>query len=176
MAGKMKKKDKKMKKEVNEKNEEDSGGIVEGFLGGMPILGDFFKELGKTEVFKEKFKEADEQIKENLRKGEKKTWGFEANIAVRPIIDNIAVRPIIDKAREDKQEISLQDDYFYGKKGKKLTLAVKVPKEEVNLEIKYKTLLITSNGFEKKIKLPDYYREVKKKQYTEGILVLELTK
>lgn len=155
------------KKDDNEKDQEDKKGIVESFLGSMPMLGDFFKELGKTEIFKKRFKEVDEKIEENLRKGQKKKWGFEADISVRPIIDKI---------REDTSEISLHKDYFYGKKDNKLTLAVKVPKKEVNLEIKYKTLLITSDCFEKKIELPDYYREIKKKRYKKGILVLELTK
>ena len=142
-------------------------GLTESFLGGIPILGDLVKELGKTETFKKKFAETDEKIKENLRKGEKKKWGFEANISVRPIINEI---------KKETTDITIEDDYFYGKKERKLTLAVKAPKEEVNLKIKYKTLIITSGGFEKKIELPDYYREVTKKQYREGILVLELTR
>ncbi len=153
-----------MKKKKGKEEKKDLG-IVESFLGN--VVGDLFKELGKTETFQKRFREIDEKIKENLKKGEKKKWGFEANISVRPIIDKI---------REDTSEISLHKDYFYGKKGNKLTLAVKVPKKEVNLEIKYKTLLITSDSFEKKIELPDYYREIKKKQYKEGVLVLELTK
>lgn len=152
---------------MTEKKDEEKKGIVEGFLGGIPIFGDLVKELGKTETFKKKFAETDEKIKENLKKGEKKKWGFEANISVRPIINEV---------RKESTEITIEDDYFYGKKGRKLTLAVKVPKKEVDLEVKYKTLRITSDNFEKNIKLPDYYREIKRKQYREGILVLELTK
>lgn len=152
---------------MTEKKDRGKKGIVEDFLEGIPILGNLVKELGKTETFKKKFAETDEKIKENLRKGEKKKWSFEANISVRPIINEI---------KKESTEFTIEDDYFYGKKGNKLTLAVKVPKEEVNLEIKYKTLGITSDNFEKKIKLPDYYREIKKKQYKEGILVLELKK
>ena len=149
------------------KKDEEKKGITESFLGDIPILGNLVKELGKTETFKKKFAETDEKIKENLKKGEKKKWGFEANISVRPIIKEM---------KEEKEEITIEEDYFYGKKGKKLTLAVKVPKKEVDLEVKYKTLRITSDNFEKNIKLPDYYREIKKKQYKDNILVLELTK
>lgn len=152
---------------MKEKKDENQKGIVESFLGGIPMFGDFFKELGKTEIFKEKFKETDEKIKENLRKGEKKRWGFEANISVRPILN---------KVKEETSEISLHEDYFYGKKGNKLTLAVKVPKEEVGWLIKNKELFITADNFKKKIELPGYYREIKKKQYKDGILVLELRK
>ncbi len=152
---------------TKKKDEENKKGITESFLEGIPIFGNLVKELGKTETFKKKFAETDEKIKENLRKGEKKKWSFEANISVRPIINEI---------KKESTELTIEDDYFYGKKGNKLTLAVKVPKEEVNLEIKYKTLRITSDNFEKNIKLPDYYREIKKKQYKDGVLVLELTK
>ena len=154
----------KMKKKKEEENEK---GLTESFLGSLPILGDLIKELGKTETFKKKFAETDEKIKENLSKGEKKKWGFEANISVRPIINEI---------KKETTDITIKDDYFYGKKERKLTLAVKAPQEEVHLKIKYKTLIITSDGFEKKIELPDYYREVTKKQYRDGILVLELTR
>lgn len=152
---------------TKKKEEENKKGITESFLEGIPILGNLVKELAKTETFKKKFVETDERIKENLRKGENKKWGFEANISVRPIINEI---------KKESTELTIEDDYFYGRKRNKLTLAVKVPKEEVNLEIKYKTLWITSDNFEKKIKLPDYYREIKKKQYKGGILVLELIK
>lgn len=153
------------RKEKIEDKEEKS--IVGSFLGGIPMFGDFFKELGKTEVFKERFKEVDEQIKENLKKGEKNKVGFESNLFVRPLINEI---------KKESTEIMVEDDYFYGKKGKKLTLAVKVPKKEINWLIKGKHLFITADNFEKKIELPDYYKKIKKKQYKKGILLLELTK
>lgn len=149
------------------KGDEEKRGIVESFLSGMPVFGDFFKELTKTEIFKERFKEVDEKIEENLRKGEKKRWGFEANISIRPIINEV---------KKETSQIVIGNDYFYGKKDNKLTLALKVPKEDVDLIIKGKTLLITSDNFEKKIELPDYYRNIKKEQYQKRILVLELTK
>lgn len=155
-----------MKKIKKKEDEEDKKGITESFLGGIPILGDFFKELGKTETFQERFKEVDEKIKENLKKGEPKKWGWEAHLSVRPIISEV---------KKETSELSIHEDYFYGRKGPQLILAVKVPKEEVDLKIKYKTLWITSEGFEKKMELPDYYRTIKKKQYRQGILVLELT-
>lgn len=151
---------------TKEKDKKEKG-ITESFLGGIPFLGGFFKELGKTEVFQERFKEVDEKIKENLKKGEKKRWGFEANISVRPIINEI---------KKETSEISLHEDYFYGKKGNKLTLAVKVPQEKVGWEIEGKNLFIKGKNFEKKIELPDYFKEIKKKKYWEGILILELTK
>src|SRR3989344_7562648 len=105
------------------KEEENKKGITESFLGSIPLLGDLVKELGKTETFKKKFAETDEKIKENLKKGEKKKWSFEANVSVRPIIKEM---------RAEKEEINIEKDYFYGKKGRKLTLGVKVPQEAVN--------------------------------------------
>lgn len=152
---------------MKKKKDENQKGIVESFLGGIPMFGDFFKELGKTETFKKRFKEVDEKIEENLREGEKKKWGFEANISVRPIIKEI---------KKETSQISIGEDYFYGKKGNKLTLAVKVPSERLNLRIEGKNLLISSDGFEKKVELPDYFKKIEKKQYKKGILVLELTK
>lgn len=155
------------KKGDEEKKDKENKGVTENFLSGIPLLGNLVKELGKTETFKKKFAETDEKIEANLKKGEKRKWGFEANISVRPIFNEV---------KKESTEITIEEDYFYGKKGRKLTLAVKVPKEEVDLEIKYKTLSITSDDFKKKIELPDYYRNIKKKQYQKGILVLELTK
>lgn len=157
-----------MKKENKEDNEEDNKekGITESFLGGIPILGNLVKELGKTEVFKERFRETDEKIKENLRNGHPKKWSFESNISVRPIINEI---------KKETSELSIHEDYFYGKKGNKLTLAVKVPQETVSWKIDGKQLFIKADNFEKNIELPDYFKEIKKKQYQEGILVLELT-
>lgn len=149
------------------KDDENKKGIVESFLGGMPLLGDFFKELAETETFQNKFKEIDERIEENLRKGEKKKWGVEVNFSVRPIIKEV---------KKDTSKITIGEDYSYERKGNKLTLAVKVPQEKVILKIKGKNLLITLDKFEKKIELPDYFKDVRKKQYKNGILVLELIK
>lgn len=151
---------------TKEKDKKEKG-ITESSLGEIPVLGNLFKELSKTEVFKERFKEVDEKIKENLQKGEKKKWSFEANISVRPLIPEV---------KKETSELSIHEDYFYGKKGHKLTLAVKVPSEEVSWRIASKNLLIKADNFQKEIKLPDYFKEIKKKQYKEGILVLELTK
>lgn len=156
---------KKKKSEVGKMEKEPR--IVESFLGGLPVFGDFFKELAKTETFEKRFKEVDEKIEENLKKGERKRWGFEANLSIRPIFD---------RKREESSEISLHEDHIYGKKGNQLLLAVKSSDEDADLVLKGKNLLITSGNFTKKIELPDYYREVKKKQYREGVLVLELTK
>ena len=47
---------------MKKKKDEEKKGIVESFLGGMPLFGDFLKELGKTETFKERFKEINERI------------------------------------------------------------------------------------------------------------------
>ncbi len=148
-------------------DEENKKGITESFLGSIPLLGDLVKELGKTETFKKKFAETDEKIRENLQKGEKKKWGFEANFSVRPLMREV---------KKETSELTVHEDYFYGRKGNKLTLAVKVPREDVNWKTAGKTLFITAENFEKSIPLPDYYREIKKKQYLKGILVLELTK
>ncbi len=156
------------KKESTEKDENPR--ITESFLGSIPLLGDFFKELGKTETFQKRFKEVDEKIKENLQKGEKKRWGFQSSISVRPIFNEL---------KKETAELSVHEDYFYGKKGNKLTLAVKVPQgseEKIDCTIEGKTLVITAENFEKKIELPGYYREINKKQYQEGILALELGK
>lgn len=155
------------KKEDILKKDKKEESITESFLGDVPILGNLFKELGKTEIFKERFKDVDEKIKENLKTGERKRWSFEANLSVRPIMREI---------KKETSEISLHEDYFYGKKGNKLTLAVKVPQEKVNWKIEGKNLLIKADNFEKKIELPSYFKEIKKKQYQEGILVLELIK
>lgn len=150
---------------IIKKSEENKKRITESFLGDIPLLGDLVKELGKTETFKKKFAETDEKIKENLQKGEKKRWSFEANASVRPIMNEV---------KKETSEFIVHEDYFYGRKDNKLTLAVKVP-QEVKIEIKYKTLVLTSSNFQKKIELPDYYRTVGKKQYQKGILMLELT-
>lgn len=153
---------------MTEKKDDGKKGITESFLGGIPLLGDLVKELGKIEAFKKKFAETDEKIKEGLRKGGKKRWGFEANISARPIINEV---------KKGSTEITIKEDYLYGKKERKLTLAVKVPKKEVGLKIDGKNLLIDiGSPVPKKIGLPDYYREIKQKHYRKGILVLELTK
>lgn len=150
-----------------EKDEENKKGITESFLGGIPLLGDFFGELGKTEIFKERFKEVDEQIKENLKKGEKNNVRFETNVSIKPIINEV---------KKETSLISIHEDYFYGKKGNKLTLAVKVPHEEVSWRIEGKNLFIKADNFEKVINLPDYFKKIEKKQYKKGMLLLELTK
>ncbi len=159
----------KKRETMKKENKEDTNekGITESFLGGIPILGDLVKELGKTETFKKKFAETDEKIKENLKNGEPKKWTWSVDVSIRPLIKEI---------KKETSELSIHEDYFYGKKDNKLTLAVKVPQEEVNWKITGKKLIIASENFEKKIELPDYFKEIKKKQYQEGILVLELTK
>ncbi len=152
---------------IKKKEDAPEKSITKSFLESIPVLGDLVKELGKTETFKKKFAETDEKIKENLKTGERRKWGFEANISVRPIINEI---------KKETSELSIYEDYFYGKKDNKLTLAVKVPKETASWKIEGKHLFIKADNFEKEIELPDYFREIKKKQYQEGILVLELIK
>lgn len=149
------------------KDKENKKGLTESFLGGIPILGDFFKKLAKAEIFQKKFKEVDEQIKENLKKAERKKMHFEANFSIQPIINKI---------KKNASELVISKDYFYAKKENKLVILVKVPKKEVDLNITNKNLLISSENFKKKIKLPDYYKNIEKKKYKKGMLILELTK
>jgi len=161
-----------------EKKDEEKKGIVESFLGGIPLLGDLVKELGKTETFKEKFKEVDEKIEENLRKGEKRYVSVEGNISVRPLSIRPSMKQVLGEIKKEtpEAELEIKKDYAYGKKGNKLLLAVKVLKENVDVSIKGKTLFIKGDNFQKKLRLPDFYKSVDKKSYKEGILVLELTK
>jgi hypothetical protein len=147
------------------KDDKTEKGIIGSFLGSMHSSGDFSKELATTETFQNEFKEVDREIEENLRKGEKKRWGFKVNISVRPIIKEV---------KNDTSKVTIGEDYSYGRKGNKLILAVKAPQEKVILKIKGKNLLLISDNFEKKIELPDYFRDVRKKQYKNGILFLEL--
>lgn len=157
---------------MRKKKDEDKKGVVESFLGNIPAFGDFFKELGKTETFKKKIKEANEQIEENLRRGEKKRWGVEGHISVRPL----SMRPVIREMKKETSELSIQKDYVYGKKENRLMLAVKAPNEDVDVILTGRNVLIKSDNFRKKIGLPDYYKTIMKKEYKKGILVLELSK
>lgn len=152
---------------MTKKEDKKEKSITESFLGKIPFLGSFFKELGKTEVFKKRFEEVDAKIIENLKNGKKKTWGFEANVSFRPIIS---------KMKKENSELSIHKDYFYKKENNKLTLAMRVPPGKARWKIEGKNLFIKADNFEKKIEVPDYYQEIKKTQYKEGILVLELTK
>lgn len=142
------------------------GKFVEKFLGEIPVLGGFFKELGKTEVFQEKFKEVNEKIEANLRDGKRKDWAMEFNMSIKPILKDF-------KKDNETTKITIGDDYFYGQKDGRLIVAVKAP-EEANFEIRDKNLFITAENFEKKLELPGYYKHVEKKNYKMGILELEL--
>ena len=156
------------KEKIDETKEEPK--IVESFLKSIPLFGDFFKELGKTEVFKKRFEEANKQIQENLQKGEKKGWGFEAHISTRPIIRE----PLVKKKEE--AEFFYDKDYWYAKKENMLALAVKVPKENVQIKLEDKKLILKNKDWEKIINLPDKYRTIREKQYKKNILALKLTK
>jgi len=160
-----------MAKNKKEDNEEEPK-IVESFLKSIPLFGDFFKELGKTEVFKERFKEANKQIQENLQRGERKGWGFQAHISTRPIIRG----PLVKEKKEEEAEIFIDKDYWYAKKENMLTLAVKVPGEKVQIKLEDKKLILKDKNWEKIIDLPDKYRTIKEKQYKKNILALKLTK
>lgn len=155
---------------------EDKKEYAEDFLGELPIFGNFFKELAKTEPFKEKFREANEKIEENLRKGEKGRWNIETNLSIRPLSmrPSSPTRPLVKEEEKITNSIFFGKDYLYSQKDGKLILAVKVPKEGVNLDLKGKTLVITSKDFKKEIKLPDYFKSIEKKDYKNGVLVLEL--
>ena len=163
---------------MKKKKNEEKKGIVEGFLGGIPMLGDLVKELGKTETFKKRFEEVDEKIKENLRKGEKRYVSVEGNISVRPLSIRPSMKQVLGEIKKEtpEAEFEIKNDYAYGKKGNKLSLAVKVPKEDVDARIKGKTLFIKGDNFQKKLRLPDFYKSIDKRRYKGGILVLELTK
>lgn len=58
--------------------------ITGSFLEGIPIFGNFLKDMAKTGTFQKRFKETDEQIKENLRKG-KRGVEIKGGVSVRPI-------------------------------------------------------------------------------------------
>ena len=98
------------------KEDEEKKGFVESFLGGIPLFGDFFKELGKTETFKERFKEVDEKIEENLRRGDKRYVSVEGNISIRPLSIRPSAKLILGELKRDTSELSIQKDYVYGKK------------------------------------------------------------
>lgn len=163
-----------MAKKKDEKDENDKPGITEAFLGSIPIFGGFFKQLGKTEKFQERFKETDEQIKENLRTGERKKVTVDAHFSIRPLVNE--VRREIKVEKEKTPDIEIGEDYVYGWKGETLTVAAKVPKKDVDIRLRGKTLIIASGKSERKLELPDYFRHIKKKQYKKGMWVLELTK
>lgn len=163
---------------MKKKKDEEKKSIVGSFLGSIPMFGDFFRELGKTETFKERFKEVNEKIEENLRKGEKRYVSVEGNISVRPLSIRPSMKQVFGEIKKEapEAELKIEKDYAYGKKGNKLLLAVKVLKEDVDVSIKGKTLFIKGDNFQKKLRLPDFYKFVDKKSYKKGILVLELTK
>mgnify|MGYP001564390697 CR=1 FL=1 len=156
--------------ETKEDSEEEPK-IVESFLKSIPLFGDFFKELGKTEVFKKRFEEANKQIQENLQKGERKGWGFQAHISTRPII-----RGEVKKLKEEESAVFYGKDYWYMKKGNMLALAVKVPGKNIQIELEDKKLILKDKGWEKIISLPDKYRTIREKQYKKNNLALKLTK
>ena len=165
------KSERKKEAEESEEDNEEEPKIVESFLKSIPLFGNFFKELGKTEVFKKRFEEANKQIQENLRRGERKGWGFQAHISTRPII-----RGEVKKLKEDESEVFYGKDYWYAKKENMLALAVKVPGEKVQIKLEDNKLILKDKGWEKIINLPDKYRTITKKQYKKNILALKLTK
>ncbi len=168
------------KKEVEEseekidetKEDEEKPKIVESFLKSIPLFGDFFKELGKTEVFKKRFEEANKQIQENLQKGERKGWGFQAHISTRPIMKDKE----LTKKEESSEAIFVGKDYWYAQKRNILVLAIKVPSENIEIKLENKNLKLKDEKWEKDITLPDIYRTIRKKQYKKGFLALELEK
>lgn len=166
------------KKQDDERKVEDKKGVVGSFLESIPGFGNFFKQLGKSEVFQTKFEEANEKIEENLRQGAEKKWNVEGNISVRPLAIRPSMRPLVGALKKEtpEAELLIEKDYAYGKKGNKLLLAVKVHQENADLSIKGKTLFIKGSNFQKKIRMPDFYKSITKKHYKKGVLMLELTK
>ena len=137
------------------------------FFGGVPFFGRFVKGLSKTEPFKKRFEEVDKQIEENLRKGEKRQLTFEADISVRPIIE---------EAKKEGAEKFIGDDCIFRKKGDKLLLAVKVPQKEVQIELKGKTVKLQAKKWKKIIELPDKFSKITNIRHKDSVLMLELTK
>lgn len=164
------------------KEDEEEPKIVESFLGSMPLFDDFFKELGKTDVFKKRFEETNKQIQENLRKGERRGWSFDSHISRRPIIGahmstrSIIRGPLVKERKKDESEVFYGKDYWYMKKGNMLALAVKVPGKNVQIKLEDNKLILKDKSWEKIINLPDKYRTITKKQYKKNILALKLTK
>lgn len=161
-----------MKKEIKneENNDEENKRYAESFLGSVPFLGGFFKELGKADVFKERFKEVNKKIEENLKKGGEKNWTVESKLSFRPLFEGIK------QAEKDSSTFVMKEDYWYGKKGDELILAVKVPSEDVIVRLKGKNLLVNSPNFNKSIELPDYFKNIKRQEYKKGVLAVELAK
>jgi len=156
---------------------DDKKEYAEDFLGELPIFGNFFKELAKAEPFKERFKEVNKQIEENLKKDEKNKWNVETNISIRPLSlrPSSPARSLVREEERISHSIFLGEDYMYSQKDGKLILAIKVPQKGVNLDLKGKILEVTSNGFKKEIRLPSYFRNIEKKDYKNGVLVIKLS-
>src|SRR3989338_7449012 len=149
------------------KGKDGEKGFAKSFLEGMPLLGGLVKELSKTAPFKKRLEEVDERIEENLRKGQKKAWSFEANISVRPIIE---------EAKKEGGEVFIGQDYLTDMRGDKLVLAAKAPQEEVQIELKGKTVKLQAKDWKKIIDLPDKFSKVTNIRYKNGVLMLELAK
>lgn len=166
------------KRKKDETENETKKGIAESFLEGISGFGGFFRELGKTEVFQKRFKEVNERIEENLRKGEKRYVSVDGNISVRPLAIRPSSQRIISEIKKEapEAEFEIKKDYAYGKKGDKLLLAIRVPKEDVEVTLTGRNVLVKGDNFRKKIELSAYYKNIAKKQYKKGILMLELGK
>ena len=122
------------------------------------FLGGFFKELGKADVFKERFREVNKKIEENLKKAEKRIGP--SNQSCLSVLSEG-----IKQAEKDSSTLVMKEDYWYGKKGDKLILAVKVPSEDVIVRLKGKNLLVNGHNFNKSIELPDYFKNIKHQEY-----------
>ncbi len=142
-------------------------GFATRFLEGVPLLSGLVKELSKTGTFKKRLEEADEQVEENLRRGDKKILSFETDISVRPIIE---------ETKKEGGEVFIGNEYLTGRMGNKLLLAVKVPQEEIQMELKDKTLRLQAKKWKKVVHLPARFSKVVNIKYEKGILMVELAK
>ena len=153
---------------VKVKKEKDRGkGFAKSFLEGIPLLGGLVKELSKTDLFKKKLEEVDEThfyiICNSYSFNKISTWKTLKSL-------------IIEEAKKEGGKMFIGEDYLTGMRDDKLILAAKAPQEEVQIELKGKTVKLQAKDWKKIIDLPDKFSKVTNIRYKNGVLMLELAK
>lgn len=144
---------------------EDIGDVIK------PLSG-LIKEATKTEVFKKRLKEVDEEIKEKL-KGislKKNDLKVEVGHAIRTIFPESKKKTEKEVAPKKSKRKHLVDVFDEKDKVRVVTELRNVKVKDIKTELKDKTLTITAKTKKRTIKLPCAVKKQIKKQYKNGIL------
>jgi len=161
-----------MAKKKKKKDLGMAGAVLKDIGDLIPPLSGLIKEATKTEVFKKRLKEIDEEVKRRLkgRPLKKSDLKLESGYSIRTILPEKKTKPTKKIEPKEIKKKHLIDVFDEKDKVRIVTELRNVKSKDIKTKIKDKIVTITAKTKKRTIKLPCTVKKQIKKRYKNGIL------